>query len=187
MPESPGPPPSPTLEDLAERIEIHARRESDLFEVCGSWSADGDRSEARGFFAAQSAFHGWRAEQWLARRPRSELLGAPDVHGRLGGWTAAVEAAGGLESDAERLAAWCGVLAPAVLVGMRTHSAALSQAADQGIARLLDLFAADLSAQWLEGQEMIWRWGSPATVAGAVRGVSTVLGPLWEDLPASEV
>lgn len=173
-------PAAATLAVTAALVEEHHRHEWDLFELCGAWSAAGDRSAARGFFATQSALHAWRAEQWLCRMPRSV---EPEIALRSGpkmaGWTRAIAASRGIEEDVPRLIAWCGVLLGASTAALRSHQKRLSVAADDGTARLLQLFLDDLARQWAEGQELLAGLASAGDLAASMEGLSSVLTPLW--------
>lgn len=154
---------APTLVVTARAVGGHRWIESRLFALTGAWSAGGDRPEARGFFSAQSAFHGWRAEQWDTRRPRS----VPSPDGPPGnGWQAATDWAAALESDLERLGVWVSVFQPALLVGYRRHLGALAPAADAGLGRWLGLALDDATSGWLEGADLLTRL---VVTAGDVR------------------
>ena len=169
-----------TLAATAGLVEEHRRHEWDLFELCGEWSVAGDRPVARRFFATQSALHGWRAEQWLCRMPRSV---EPETGLRCGPavpcWAAAIAAARAIQEDVGRLTAWSGVLLGASAAGLRGHQGRLSVVADDGTARLLQLFLDDLTRQWTDAQELLAGLASPGEVATSVEGFSNVLSALW--------
>lgn len=168
----------PTLLTTAARVGSHRWVEDRLFALTGTWSAAGDEPAVRAFFSAQSAFHAWRAEQWAARRPRS--VETPDAP-LWEGWRDAVDAAAGLGSPPERLAAWAGVLQPALLVGYRRHLLDLAAAADGGLRRWLALALDDGTAGWLEGSELLGeRLGRAADRQRAVEAEAAVWAGLYD-------
>jgi hypothetical protein len=154
-----GDPPGATgpadLATTAHLVAGHMWVEEALFEVTGRWSADGAAPVAS-FFAAQSSFHAWRAEEWRRRLPRSvpAPVGAP---GRE--WDDAVALAAGLGpgtgSEAARLGAWVGALVPSLVSRYRAHGPVTADAADGGLRRWLRIAADDVVRGWVEGTALL--------------------------------
>lgn len=145
-----------TLEQTAELIARHVLVEEKLFKLTGRWSADsgttaastGVAAKSQALFGAESAHHGWRADQWNQRRVRSiggELADQshPSEPDPLSG---AVEDL--LSEDLApmaRLAVWGHVLAPALAARYVGHRAALTPTADGGVDRWLGICITDLN------------------------------------------
>jgi hypothetical protein len=169
------------LDVVAGFVRALEAAETQLFELCGSWSAEGDEPGARAFFAAQAAFHAWRAGEWRRRRPTSVLLGDGPTDGLLlpAGWDRVLVGAGGLGADAARLVVWTDLLVPALLDGMRQGAGGLRDMADGGLLRLVRLFGDDLLEQWTAGHALLARWASPSSAAAAAGALGELLPVLW--------
>ena len=174
-----------TLEQTAGLIAGYADVEQELFRLTGFWSTDGSSRGVsaalaaccQALFAAESAHHGWRAEQWQAREVRSVgPVGPPDPEARVDPMVAAV--AGFLEDDLDpgaRLAVWGHVLAPSLAGRYLTHRRRLAPAADGGLDRWLGICITDLQRGATEAVALVGGQGSGASVAAAADAVSTAL------------
>ena len=139
-----------TLAQTAALLDGHARAENELFRVLGFWStnppSDDPAAAVQAVLAAESAHHGWRAEQWEIRRVRSvDPDPEPDLVSDADRLVAAVAAAVGEEIDsASRLAVWGHLWAPFLAARYARHRLSVSPAADEGVLRWLDMCISDL-------------------------------------------
>ena len=155
-----------TLEQTAELIVGHVEVEQELFRLTGFWSTDGSAgagsagpaAHSQAHFAAESAHHGWRAEQWQTRVVRSVGPAKPsDSTRRVDPIVAAV--AGLLEDDLDpraRLAVWGHVLAPSLAGRYLGHRRGLASAADGGLDRWLGICITDLQRGATEAVALAW-------------------------------
>jgi hypothetical protein len=171
-----------TLEQTAELVAGHAEVEQELFRLTGFWSTDGSSSGApaglaahsQALFAAESAHHGWRAEQWRTRVVRS--VDPADSHDSMDPMVAAV--AGFLEDELDplaRLAVWGHVLAPTLAGRYLGHRRGLAPAADGGLDRWLGICIADLQRGATEAVALVGTPRSGVSVGTAADAVRTAL------------
>jgi len=178
---SPGPAntgPANTLPDTAVLVAGHVWVERALFELTGRWSAldaGAEHAATQVFFASQSAFHGWRAEEWSRRLPRS--VAAPDGPPE-GSWSDVLLRLAALEDAAERLAVWAMALQPMLLARYRQHRGALAPAADGGLRRWLGLAIADVTDGWAEGSALLVASVGGQSAVQATRTGATALADL---------
>jgi hypothetical protein len=157
------------LQRTAELLEGHAALEEELFRVTGFWSTEpggsggspGPAAEAQALFAAESAHHGWRQEQWQRRfvrsvGPAAATEAGEDVAGRVAALVQAIGAthADGLDAPA-RLAVWGHVWAPTLAARYESHRRCLSAAADAGLDRWLGICVTDLQRGSLEAVRLL--------------------------------
>ncbi|MCP4435042.1 MAG: hypothetical protein GY812_06000 [Actinomycetia bacterium] len=147
------PPKHLTLEDTAALVTGHLELEEALFRLTGVWSTDADAASGstgaalQSFFAVESAQHGWRAEQWERRLPRS-VRARPDAASKR--WAPVLASAVEVADAEQRLALWSIALGPALAERYRAHLALCADAADRGVLRWLSICVADLQRATLE-------------------------------------
>lgn len=166
---------------VAGNVRALGDAEAQLFELCGQWSAEGDESAARSFFASQSSFHAWRAEEWRRRQPTSVLLDEVPAVDRLlpPGWAEVVALSGDLGRDLVRLTVWLDLLVPGLLVALRRCGDGLGEVADAGLIRLVSIASDDLLGQWWVGQSSMAEWAEPEGVRAAASAIGELLPVLW--------
>lgn len=188
-------PPTPvTLVELGRLVGGHVWVERALFELCGAWSAGQDAATDEGavgamdrsaevavFLAAQSAFHGWRADQWTARLPVSVDA---EVRPPNGGWSAAVQRAADLASPGQRLAVWSLALQPMLVARYRRHRDRCGTAADAGLRRWLGLALTDCLDGVAGGTALL---GETDVEHGAMMAVAVALEELLVGGDASQL
>jgi hypothetical protein len=165
---------------VAAQLRSLCAAEGRLWELCGGWSAEGDRAAARSFFASQSAFHAWRAEEWRRRLPASVLLEEASATGLLpAGFSEVIDTGRELDSDVARLATWLELLVPSLVVAMRRCRDGLGEVADAGSIRMLRISSDDLLEQWATGSSLMADWAGAESAEAVGAAVERLRPILW--------
>ena len=175
-----------TLAQTADLIARHVLAEEALFSLTGRWSAHpgagdtptGIAGTSQALFAAESAHHGWRAEQWSQRRVRSlpEESTGTAVANEPDALTGAVEDLLGQEvAPMAQLAVWGHVLAPTLAGIYRQHRDALAPSADGGVERWLAICVTDLNRGSIEAVAVLAAQGYDSGVEEAADSVRSAL------------
>lgn len=169
-----------TLDQSGRRAGGHVWVQSRLFEVLGGWVATTPEPEVRLLLDRHSHHAAWRASQWWDRLPvladvdRSSLCAAPSpvaesVVGHLVG----------LDGTAARLAAAYRVVLPRTWACYEGHRRRADPVADGSSLRTLGIVAADLVADWHEGeavlQALLTDGAAVGAAAGAVHAIEEML------------
>jgi hypothetical protein len=173
-----------TLHQSAALVGGHCWVERRLFERLGSWVASSASNEAKLLLDAHSQHAAWRAGQWWDRLPvlaqldRDELVAAHDRwatlfvatdagdaipagddpaadHSAADHSAADHSAAAHLAADVTRLAVAYRVLLPRVAASYARHARLTTPIADGPVIRTLGQVAADVRADWAEGEFLL--------------------------------
>lgn len=142
-----------SLDESARLAGGHQWTESRLFEVLGGWVADTPEPELRLLLDRHSHHCAWRAAQWwdrlpvLADVPRESLCAAPGPEVER-----ALQKLAALEGTPARLAGAYRVALPRLWTSYRRHEEQAGPVADGSTLRTLGIVAADLAADWHEGE-----------------------------------
>lgn len=145
-----------TLDESARRAGAHQWMESRLFELLGGWVTAATEPDVRLLLDRHSQHSAWRAAQWWDRLPqladvdRRSLCSAPSA-----GVVQALERLAALDDTIARLAGTYRVVLPRMWVAYERHRAAASDTADGSALRTLNIVAADLGADWREGEAVL--------------------------------
>jgi hypothetical protein len=169
-----------SLDESARRAGAHHWAETRLFEVLGGWVGSTPEVGAKLMLDRHSHHHAWRAGQWWDRLPvladvdRRALSAAPQ-----GPAAAALDRLAGLEGTAARLAGAYRVALPRLWVAYERHLGAAGPVSDGSTRRTLAIVAADIAADWHEGevalQGLLTDRDSVAAASRAVAAIETLL------------
>ena len=134
-----------TIEDLVRRARRWIAVEELLFETYGRWARQVPEPTLKRLMATWCHRHAWHAELWRDRMPAVGTLdGTDDVEA----WIAPLRTAlADVATSAEALAALGESVLPALDAAVIEHRDAIDPLLDGPTARVLDLVAADLTAE----------------------------------------
>jgi hypothetical protein len=135
------------LEERARQSGAHCWFEGRMFEILGSWVATTVEPQVKLMVDRHSLHHAWRAAQWEARLSVDTLVAAPAV-----GMERALDALAGMQGTVRRLAGAYRVALPRLAAGYAADAAGASRISDGSVIRTLQTVAADLHADWREGE-----------------------------------
>jgi hypothetical protein len=176
-----------TLDQAAAVVGGHCWAERRLFERLGSWVAPSVSMEAKLLLDRHSQHAAWRAGQWWDRLPvlaqvdRDDLVTSPDRWAVLFAATDAGRLAPADEStaDVSRLALAYRLLLPRLAASYERLAGLTSPMADGPVIRTLRHVAADIRADWAEGEflleDLIVSAGHATAAAAAVAEAESAL------------
>jgi hypothetical protein len=124
-----------------------------MFEILGAWVATTAEPAVKLMVDRHSLHHSWRAAQWEARLPVASgvnidaLIAAPAVATEK-----ALDALAGMQGTVRRLAGAYRVALPRLAASYAADVAGASPISDGSVIRTLQIVAADLHADWREGE-----------------------------------
>ena len=170
-----------TLEQTAGLVAGHVETEEALFRLTGAWSTDPESASGphgaavQAFMATVSALHGWRAEQWQTRLPRSVEASADEASSR---WQRVMAASAGAPDGQARIALWAVAFGPALADRYRGHRAACTDASDAGMKRWLDICSGDVQRSVSDATALLARCLDRPRAAPSLEAAAATLGEL---------
>ncbi len=140
---------------LAHRLGGLRGVEQQLFVVSGGWVPSTPEPEVRVEWAVQSQHHGWHAEVLRDRLPELRDLDVDTLSAPPTAWAATLQAVAGLTSTPDRLAAWCGLVVPALVAEYEALQADLDEVATPGLGRWVDHLLLDERADLARSQALL--------------------------------
>jgi hypothetical protein len=160
-----------TLHQSATLIGGHCWIERRLFERLGSWVAPLASAQAKLLLDSHSQHAAWRAAQWWDRLPVLAQLDRDEQVAPADDWAAMLAGAGGEVdpdlADVSHLAVAYRVLLPRLAARYARHARLASPTADGAVIRTLALVAADVRADWAQGEFLLEELVSSAAHAAA--------------------
>ena len=153
---------------LARRLGGLRWVESELFAVCGGWVPSTDEPDVRVVWAVQSQHHGWHAEVLRDRLPELRHLDVDTLTAAPAGWDDLLSAVAALTSTPERLAAWFGLLVPALVAEYVSLAAELDEVATPGLRRWVEHLLLDERTDLADGLRLLEAHPGGDAVLGAL-------------------
>lgn len=140
---------------LARRLGGLRWVESELFTVSGGWVTSTDEPDVRVAWAVQSQHHGWHAEVLRDRLPELRHLDVDTLTAPPERWDDTLSAVAALTATPERLAAWFGLVAPALVAEYESLAMVLDEVATPGLRRWVDHLLLDERADLADGRSLL--------------------------------
>jgi hypothetical protein len=174
------------LEETAGLAGGYAWRESQLFEIVGRWVATTREPSAKLMFDRHSQHHAWRSRQWWDRLP---VLSDVDRESLVRPLSPAdpvtMEALAQLDGTVERLAGAYRVLLPRLAGAYERYRTLTGPAGDGATIWMLGLLAADIGADWREGEVLLQELVVDSKVARLAADTVAQLEGLLVELPGT--